>query len=67
MFTIFIDNLEEEAELEGLNTFIVKFENNTTAIQEIVSDEDRTRKQTALSLLGKWAAKWGMMFNVRAR
>jgi hypothetical protein len=64
LFTTFIDDLEVEVEQEALNTFLIKFADDTKGMQEIMSDEDRAKMQKALDLLSKWASDWGMMFNV---
>ena len=44
-------------------TLIIKFADDTKAIQTIGGDEDRQRLQQALDNLMEWAAKWGMAFN----
>jgi hypothetical protein len=55
LFTVFIDDLEVEIELTELDTFIVKFADDTKGLQVIQNEEDMNRMQRALDLLSKWA------------
>ncbi len=54
LFTVFIDNLEVEVEITELDTFIVKFADDTKGLQ-VIEKEDRIKMQSALDLLSKWA------------
>ena len=63
LFTIFIDDVDDNAEQLDL---LLKFANVTKGLQEmeINGEEDRTKLQTTLDRLVKWAEDWGMKFNV---
>ena len=63
LFTIFIDDVDDNAEQLDM---LLKFANDTKGLQEmeINGEEDRTKLQTTLDRLVKWAEDWGMKFNV---
>ena len=63
LFTIFIDDVDDNAEQLDM---LLKFANDTKGLQEmeINGEEDRTKLQTTLDGLVKWAEDWGMKFNV---
>ena len=63
LFTTFIDDVDDNAEQLDM---LLKFANDTKGLQEmeINGEEDRTKLQTTLDRLVKWAEDWGMKFNV---
>ena len=61
LFTIFIDDLDDYAELIDL---VMKFADDTKGLQEMNGDEDRDKLQRTLNQLMKWAEDWGMEFNI---
>ena len=61
LFTIFIDDLDDYAELIDM---LAKFADDTKGLQEINGIEDRDKLQRTLNRLMDWAKDWGMEFNV---
>ena len=61
LFDIFIDDLDECAELISL---LLKFADDTKGLQEIGGPADRDKLQQTLDNMVEWAATWGMMFNI---
>jgi ribonucleases P/MRP protein subunit RPP40 len=61
LFTVYIDDLDEMAELVELMT---KFADDMKGLKEITSEADRIALQTTLNRLCEWAKTWQMSFNV---
>jgi hypothetical protein len=64
LFSVFIDDLEDEVSAQQLDVFVTKFADDTKGGKVITSPEDRDKLQKALDCLCSWADKWGMTFNV---
>jgi hypothetical protein len=64
LFSIFIDDLEEEIKRRKLEVKVVKFADDTKGGKIITTTEDRDKLQMALDCLCDWAEKWGMSFNL---
>jgi hypothetical protein len=64
LFSIFIDDLEEEIKRCKLEVKVVKFADDTKGGKIITTTEDRDKLQMALDCLCDWAEKWGMSFNL---
>lgn len=62
LFTVFIDDVDEEA---TLITLLLKFADDTKGVQEIAGPDDSIKLQTTLNNLCNWADRWGMRFNVK--
>ena len=63
LFTVFIDDLEDEVEERQLDVLLIKFADDTKGAKSICGDDDRQKFQEALDCLCNWAEKWGMSFN----
>ena len=61
LFIVFIDDLDDNAELIDL---LIKFANDTKGMKIIRGLLDRDILQQAPTRLAQWAKEWGMMFNV---
>jgi len=64
LFSVFIDDLEEEVTALQLDVLIAKFADDTKGAKIISGPDDRDKLQAALDSLCRWADKWGMAFNV---
>ena len=60
LFDIFIDDLDECAELLEI---LIKFADDTKGMKEIAGIEDKEKLQQTLDKLVSWAETWGMQFN----
>ena len=60
LFYIFIDDIEECAELI---TMMNKFADDTKGLNEISCEQDKENLQLTLNNLVEWGNKWGMSFN----
>jgi ribonucleases P/MRP protein subunit RPP40 len=65
LFSIYIDDLEEEIERRRLDVLVMKFADDTKGAKIIQGPEDRDKMQEALDCLCQWAEKWGMAFNYK--
>ncbi len=61
LFNIFIDDLDEAAELIE---FLSKFADDTKGMKIVRTDQDREVLQQTLDRLYAWAEQWGMVFNL---
>lgn len=63
LFTVYIDDLEEDVAKKELEVLIIKFADDTKGAKIINGPEDNEKPQQALDCLCDWADKWGMAFN----
>jgi hypothetical protein len=63
LFTVYIDDLEDEVIERLLDVLVMKFADDTKGAKVIEGEEDRQKLQQALDCLCDWADRWGMAFN----
>ena len=64
LFTIYIDDMTEEAREEILKILMKIFADDTKVAKLVESLKDREEMQKTIEKLAAWAAKWEMRFNV---
>ncbi len=63
LFTVYIDDLEDEVIERLLDVLVMKFADDTKGAKVIEGEEDRQKLQQAIDCLCDWADRWGMAFN----
>jgi hypothetical protein len=63
LFTVYLDDLEDEVIEKLLDVLVMKFADYTKGAKVIEGEEDRQKLQKALDCLCDWADRWGMAFN----
>jgi len=64
LFSIYIDDLEQEIKKLKLDVKVVKFADDTKGGKRVTNDDDRAKLQRALDCLCEWAENWSMSFNL---
>jgi ribonuclease P/MRP protein subunit RPP40 len=65
LFTVYLDDLEDEVIEKLLDVLVMKFADDTKGAKVIEGEEDRQKLQQALDCLCDWADRWGMAFNLK--